>query len=144
MYPSRNIGAFFTIAHILIACMLSLNHIGLSIHYCPDVICYLSGVFPVLLSYAPPTRLYGGVIWPATCIAKADRTRRVLHFIGNLTYYRLDSSTSCLMLLMPASTNSKSGKMLQIRIGYEMAMKTTSYSPLFALLGGYREAGIFR
>lgn len=65
---------------------------------------------------AQPTRLYGGVIWTATCMAKADRMRRVLHFIGNFRNYRLDYGTSCPILLMPASTKSKSGKMSRVGI----------------------------
>jgi hypothetical protein len=56
-------------------------------------------------------------------MAKADRTRRTLHFNGNLTHYRMDSRTSCPSVIeMPASTKSK---MLQVgikgrgRYGYE-------------------------
>ena len=38
-----------------------------------------------MLSSAPPTRLYRGVTWLATCMAKADKTW-TLHFIRNLFY----------------------------------------------------------
>ena len=47
----------------------------------------------------PPTRLYRGATWPAICMAKVDRTRRMLHYIENLTPYRLNSRTSCPLLL---------------------------------------------
>ena len=59
-------------------------------------------------------------------MAKVDRTRRTLHFNGNLTHYRMDSRTSCPSVIeMPASTKSK---MLQggLRGGDGTVMKARS------------------